>query len=45
MAFAFAPRVVRQLVIGVASCDEVRQNLEAVRLVPSVPSTLWDAAR
>jgi hypothetical protein len=44
MAFAFLPRAVAKLVIGMVTVDEVERNMGDVHAACEVPGELWREA-
>lgn len=45
LAFAFAPRCVTKIVLGVANASEVRENVETLGKTGEIPSELWSEAK
>eukprot|EP01043_Picozoa_sp_COSAG02_P066480 COSAG02_NODE_10364_length_1958_cov_2.222700_2_plen_92_part_00 len=45
LAFAFAPRCVRKIVLGVANASEVRENVATLVETGAIPAELWSEAK
>ena len=45
LAFAFAPKVVTKIVLGMANPEQVADNMKYVEGTKSIPAALWDEAR
>jgi D-threo-aldose 1-dehydrogenase len=45
LAFAFAPRCVTKIVLGVANASEVRENIATLAKTGAIPTELWSEAK
>ena len=45
LAFAFAPRCVTKIVLGVADVSEVQKNIATLAETGTIPGELWSEAK